>query len=74
MPNPNAALCVHLTLRKWCELALYKINIEKVAQAIEANAGKSLPGLRQTLTEAKAGWVSPDQGKSLCGRHEKNRI
>jgi putative transcriptional regulator len=32
-----------------------KIDIEKVAQAIEADAGEALPDLRQALGEAKAG-------------------
>ena len=36
-------------------MGLKKINIEKVAAAIEADAGESLPDLRQALAEAKAG-------------------
>jgi putative transcriptional regulator len=32
-----------------------KIDIAKVAAAIEADAGESLPGLRQALAESKAG-------------------
>ena len=32
-----------------------KIDIEKVAAAIEADAGEALPDLRQALAEAKAG-------------------
>lgn len=35
--------------------SLKKLNIEKVAQAIEADAGESLPDIRQALAEAKAG-------------------
>lgn len=31
------------------------LNIAKVATAIEADAGKALPGLREALAEAKAG-------------------
>jgi uncharacterized protein (DUF4415 family) len=31
------------------------LDLEKVAQAIEADAGESLPGLRESLVEAKAG-------------------
>lgn len=34
---------------------LKKLNVEKVAAAIEADAGKTLPGLRESLAEAKAG-------------------
>lgn len=32
-----------------------RINIEKVAAAIEADAGHAVPGLRESLAEAKAG-------------------
>ena len=31
------------------------LDLEKVAKAIEADAGESLPGLRESLAEAKAG-------------------
>lgn len=34
---------------------LKKLNVEKVAEVIEADAGKALPGLRESLAEAKAG-------------------
>jgi uncharacterized protein (DUF4415 family) len=34
---------------------LKTVNIEKVAAAIEADAGEALPGLREALAEAKAG-------------------
>ncbi len=36
-------------------MGIRKIDIDKVAAAIEADAGKSLPDLRQALAEAKAG-------------------
>lgn len=36
-------------------MKLKDLNIEKIAQAIEADAGESLEGLRQSLAEAKAG-------------------
>ncbi len=32
-----------------------RIDIDKVAKAIEADAGEALPDLRQSLAEAKAG-------------------
>jgi len=35
--------------------AMKKLDIEKVADAIEADAGEALPGLRDSLGEAKAG-------------------
>ena len=31
------------------------INVEKLAKAIEADAGQAVPGLRESLAEAKAG-------------------
>lgn len=34
---------------------LKKLSVEKVATAIEADAGQALPGLRESLAEAKAG-------------------
>lgn len=45
-------------------MGIKKIDIEKVATAIEADAGESLPDLRQALAEAKAGVgrvTTPDQ-------------
>jgi len=36
-------------------MGIKKIDLEKVAKAIEADAGESLPGLREALAEAKAG-------------------
>lgn len=35
--------------------ALKTLNVNKVAAAIEADAGEALPGLRESLAEAKAG-------------------
>ncbi|MFN0164084.1 MAG: BrnA antitoxin family protein [Burkholderiales bacterium] len=44
---------------------LKKLNVQKVAAAIEADAGQALPGLRESLAEAKAGQFarvhSPEQ-------------
>lgn len=34
---------------------LKKLDIDKVAAAIEADAGQALPGLRESLAQAKAG-------------------
>lgn len=34
---------------------LKKLNVDKVAAAIEADAGRTLPGLRESLEQAKAG-------------------
>lgn len=36
-------------------MKLNRINIEKVAKAVEADAGHAVPGLREALAEAKAG-------------------
>ncbi len=35
--------------------ALKTLNVNKVAAAIEADAGQALPGLRESLAQAKAG-------------------
>ena len=37
-------------------MSINKIDIEKVAAAIEADAGESLPDLREALAEAKVGF------------------
>ncbi len=45
-------------------MGIKKIDVEKVARAIEADAGEALPDLRQALAEAKAGMgrvTTPDQ-------------
>ena len=45
-------------------MGIKKIDVEKVAKAIEADAGEALPDLRQALAEAKAGLgrvTTPDQ-------------
>lgn len=39
-------------------MKLKNIDVEKVARAIEADAGKTLPGLRVSLSQAKAGQFS----------------
>ncbi len=36
-------------------MGIKKIDVEKVASAIEADAGEALPDLRQALTEAQTG-------------------
>ena len=38
-------------------MSLKKLNIEKVAKAIETDLGESLPDIRQALAEAKSGMV-----------------
>lgn len=51
---------------------LKKLDIDKVAKAIEADAGHALPGLRESLAEAKAGKVAqvhtPEQIAKRRGR------
>ena len=37
------------------------MNIERIAQAIEDDAGESIEGLRESLTEMKAGNITPEQ-------------
>ena len=38
---------------------LKKCDVERVAKAIEADAGEFMPGLRQSLEEAKSGALGP---------------
>ena len=52
---------------------LKNLNLDKVAAAIEADAGQALPGLRESLAEAKAGAVgrvttAEDVAKRTRGR------
>ncbi len=53
-----------------------RIDIEKVAKAIEADAGEALPDLRQSLAEAKAGLHArvhtPEQITARRGRPAMN--
>lgn len=55
MRRPTVTRCFPPTLKRWCELSIKNIDVEKVARAIEADAGEALPNLRQALIEAKAG-------------------
>ncbi|MEN9475667.1 MAG: hypothetical protein RIS48_2389 [Pseudomonadota bacterium] len=52
-----------------------RIDIDKVAKAIEADAGEALPDLRQSLAEAKAGLHArvhtPEQIAARRGRPTK---
>ena len=64
MPKPNATTCCPLKSKSKCDMGIKKIDVEKVARAIEADAGEALPDLRQALAEAKAGMgrvTTPDQ-------------
>ena len=45
-----------------------KLRVEKVAAAIEADAGRALPGLRESLAEAKAGRGGP----AVCTRPSRS--
>lgn len=56
---------------------LKNINIEKMAAAIEADAGRALPGVRQGLQDAKAGRfgaVHVPQGRSKQDAYEKRKL
>jgi len=52
--------------------ALKKLNVDKVTAAIEADAGQTLPGLREALSEAKTGQFAqmhtPEQITKRRGR------
>lgn len=60
---------------------LDQIDIDKVAASIEADAGETLPGLRQSLAEAKAGLYTlapsapnkPGPGRPLGSRQETRK-
>ena len=45
--------------------SLKQMDIDKVASAIEADAGHALPGLRESLTQAKAGDFSRSDARLL---------
>lgn len=49
------------------------MDVEKVAQAIEADAGEALPDLRQALAEAKAGAGRVTTSAQLLVRHARER-
>ena len=51
-----------------------QINIDKVAAAIEADAGVALPGLRESLAEAKAGIYGFMRVLSIEGRKYGIRV
>ena len=50
-----------------------KIDIENVAAAIEADAGESLPDLRQALAEAKAGLGRVTTPEQILVRHAREK-
>ena len=55
-PRPNARMSNPRTSSGDESMkALKKLNVEKVAAAVEADAGQALPGLREALAEARSG-------------------
>lgn len=50
---------------------LKSINVSKVAAAIEADAGQALPGLRESLAEAKAGKVGKVHPRADCSEEAR---
>ena len=54
-------------------MRLKKIDVDKVAAAIEADAGESLPDLRQALTEAKAGLGGVTTAEQLLVRQAREK-
>lgn len=54
-------------------MGIRKIDIEKTAQAIEADAGETLPDLRQALAEAKAGLGRVTTPEQMLVRQARER-
>lgn len=54
-------------------MRIKKIHIEKVAEAIEADIGESLPDLRQALTEAKAGFGRVSTPEQILVRQAREK-
>lgn len=53
--------------------ALKNIDVSKVAAAIEADAGQELPGLRESLAEAKAGRFAQVHTPELIAARRRGR-
>jgi putative transcriptional regulator len=51
------------------QLDMKKMNVEKLAKAIELDAGMPLPDLRQALNEAKVGLGSVTKAEQILVRH-----
>jgi len=63
-PNLTFTTCLPLTLKRLFDMGNTKIDIHKVAAAIEADTGEALPDLRQALAEAndeKGRVTTPEQ-------------
>lgn len=52
---------------------LKTMNVKKVAEAIEADAGRALPGLRESLAEAKAGEYARVHTPEQIGARRRGR-
>lgn len=52
---------------------LKKLSVEKVAAAIEADAGQALPGLREALAEAKEGRAGDVHTPEQVVAHRRGR-
>ena len=57
------------TVPKRKQLDMEKMNVEKLAKAIELDAGMSLPDLRQALNEAKVSLGSVTTAEQIWVRH-----
>lgn len=54
-------------------MKLKNIDVEKAARAIEADAGHALPGLRQSLQQAKRGEFASIHTPSTIAAHKRGR-
>lgn len=56
-------------------MKLKNLDLEKVARAVEKDAGRALPGLRESLADAKAGrWARKTEFKPLAGGRVRRRV
>lgn len=64
MPRQNRRIFQRAQSERRYEMGEESMDIERIARAIEADAGETLPDLRQALEEAKAGvgrMTTPEQ-------------
>ena len=54
-------------------MSLKKMNVEKVVKAIEADAGESLEGLRESLAQAKAGVFAEIHTPKMIAARQRGR-
>ena len=66
-------ICSPLKSKRQCDTGTKQFDVEKVAAAIEADAGEALPDLRQVLVEAKAGLGRVTTPERIIVRHAREK-